>query len=215
LSWFRHVVSSSLCVLKRVGDAAIRLTAMPRVAAHLAAGAGTRFTGPVHKLLVTLHGVPVWEHSLGHVLAAGFDHVVVVTGAAALPLPAGVTVRHNANWAAGQATSVQHAVAAARDFGATAVTIGLADQPFVTSQAWRAVADAAADCHVVVAEYDGRPGPHPVRLDDHVWPLLPTEGDEGARALLGMHPEWLCRVPCLGSVDDIDTVEDLDRWKSC
>ena len=76
-------------------------------------------------------------------------------------------------------------------------------------------ADADDECHLVVAEYDGRPGPHPVRLDQHVWPLLPTEGDQGARALLELHPEWLCRVPCLGSGDDIDTVEDLDRWKSC
>jgi CTP:molybdopterin cytidylyltransferase MocA len=188
---------------------------MPRVAALLAAGGGTRFAGPVHKLLVTLHGRPVWEHSMGHLLDARFDEVVVVTGAAELPLPDGVTVRHNANWAAGQATSVQIAVAAARALGATAVTIGLADQPFVTAEAWRAVADADDRCHLVVAEYDGKPGPHPVRLDHHVWPLLPTEGDQGARELLGMHPEWLCRVPCLGSGDDIDTVEDLDRWKSC
>jgi molybdenum cofactor cytidylyltransferase len=91
----------------------------------------------------------------------------------------------------------------------------LADQPFVTADAWRAVTDADPDCRVVVATYDGRPGPHPVRLHRDVWPLLPTEGDEGARSLLEQHPEWRCRVPCLGSADDIDTVEDLARWKSC
>ena len=85
----------------------------------------------------------------------------------------------------------------------------------VTSDAWRDVGAAPATCRIVVAEYDGRPGPHPVRLHRDVWPLLPTDGDEGARSVLGLHPEWVCRVPCLGSVDDIDTVEDLDRWKSC
>jgi molybdenum cofactor cytidylyltransferase len=50
-----------------------------------------------------------------------------------------------------------------------------------------------------------------------VWPLLPTDGDEGARSLLRSHPEWVCHVPCIGSLDtvaDIDTPEDLHRWKS-
>ena len=50
----------------------------PRVAALLAAGGGARFQGPTHKLLAPLHGRPVWEHSLAHVMAAGFDHVVFV-----------------------------------------------------------------------------------------------------------------------------------------
>ncbi len=188
---------------------------MIRVAALLAAGAGTRFEGPSHKLLAKLGSRAVWEWSLLRVMGAGFDHVVVVTGAVPLPLPDDVEVRHNPDWAQGQATSVQVAVAAARDHGAHTVTIGLADQPFVTAEAWRAVTDADPDCRVVVATYDGRPGPHPVRLHRDVWPLLPTDGDEGARSLLEQHPEWRCRVPCLGSADDIDTVEDLARWKSC
>jgi len=192
---------------------------MPRVAALLAAGAGSRFHGSTHKLLVTVGAIPLWERSLSRAVAAGFDHVVVITGAVPLVLPDDtsdcVTIRHNPRWAEGQASSVQVAIEAARGFGATAVTIGLADQPFVTTQAWQAVAAADDECHIVVAEYDGRPGPHPVRLDEHVWPLLPTDGDEGARSLLEVHPEWLCRVACLGSGEDIDTVEDLDRWKSC
>jgi len=192
---------------------------MPRIAALLAAGAGSRFHSDTHKLLVRVGGTVLWERSLRRVVAAGFDHVVVVTGAVPLMLPAdtpaSVTIRHNSRWAEGQATSVQVAIRAAQEFGATAVSIGLADQPFVTTQAWQAVGDADATAHIVIATYDGRPGPHPVRLDDHVWPLLPHDGDEGARSLLELHPEWLHRIPCLGSGDDIDTVEDLDRWKSC
>ena len=137
-------------------------------------------------------------------------HVVVVTGALELALPADVestvVVRHNPEWARGQATSVRVAIATARELGADRITIGLADQPFVTAEAWRAVGAADDHCRVVVATYDGRPGPHPVRLHADVWPL---------RSLLELHPEWVCRVPCLGSVDDIDTVEDLARWKSC
>jgi len=185
------------------------------VAALLAAGGGTRFRGQSHKLLAPLKGRAVWLHALAHVLGAGFDHVVVVTGAAELELPATVMHRHNPRWAEGQAGSLQVAVQAARVLGAQALTVGLADQPFVPEAAWRAVRTADDQCRVVVAEYDGKPGPHPVRFAAEVWHALPTTGDEGARDLLRQHPDWVCRVPCLGSVDDIDTTEDLDRWKSC
>ena len=187
---------------------------MPTVAALLAAGGGSRFTGPTHKLLAPLHGRPVWQHALEHLLSAGFDRVVVVTGAVPLPLPPGVDERHNAQWQLGQAGSLRAALDYADEVGADSVTVGLADQPFVTSSSWTAVRDAP-DHPIVVAEYDGAVGPHPIRLARSVWPLLPCEGDEGGRSLIRLHPEWVYHVPCLGSAADIDTPEDLERWKSC
>jgi CTP:molybdopterin cytidylyltransferase MocA len=51
-------------------------------------------------------------------------------------------------------------------------------------------------------------------LHRDVWPLMPTSGDEGARPLLRAHPDWVQAVACLGSAADIDTLEDLARWKS-
>lgn len=188
---------------------------MPSVAALLAAGSGSRFGGPTHKLLMPLRGRPVWEHALEHLLSAGFDHVVVVTGAATLHLPAEVDERHNDRWHEGQAGSLRVAVDYAAAHGADAITVGLADQPFVTEQSWSAVRDAPLDCRIAVAEYEGTIGPHPIRWRHDVWPLLPHEGDEGGRSLIRLHPEWVCRVPCLGSSADIDTPEDLERWKSC
>lgn len=185
---------------------------MPRVAALLAAGAGARYAGREHKLLALLDGRPVWEWALHQVQAAGFDHVIVVTGHAELTVPGRAVVRHNDAWTTGQASSVQVAVEAARQLGAHHVTIGLADQPFVTAAAWRAVADAPADAHIVIATYDGSPGPNPVRLHREVWPLLPTSGDTGAREVIRDHPEWVYPVACVGSVADIDTLEDLARW---
>jgi molybdenum cofactor cytidylyltransferase len=192
---------------------------MATVAALLAAGGGTRFVGPQHKLLADLNGRPVWAWALQHVLAAGFDHVVLVTGAAELTLPAAdearVLRRHNPDWAQGQAGSVQLAVAAARELGADAVTIGLADQPFVTTEAWQAVRDAPAEYPLAIAVYDGVVGPNPVRLGEAAWSLLPTTGDAGARDIIRSRPQWVCRVDCVGSVADIDTLEDLARWRSC
>ncbi len=188
---------------------------MPSVAALLAAGRGARFGGPTHKLLAPLRGRPVWEHALEHLLSSGFDHVVVVTGAVELDLPGGVDERHNPLWHTGQASSLQQALAYANEHGADAVCVGLADQPFITGQSWTAVRDASHDCRIVVAEYDGAVGPHPIRVARSVWPFLPTDGDEGGRSLIRLHPEWVCRVPCLGSVADIDTPEDLERWKNC
>jgi CTP:molybdopterin cytidylyltransferase MocA len=190
------------------------------VAVLLSAGGGSRFHGTTHKLLADLHGRPVWRRALDHVLDAGFHHVIVVTGAIDLPgpqdvLPDAVVCVHNPAWATGQASSLQVAIRMADTLGAASVTVGLADQPFVTAASWSAVRSADPECRVVVAVYDGRPGPHPVRLGREVWPHLATSGDEGARSLLRLHPEWVCHVPCVGSTADIDTLEDLERWKSC
>ena len=117
----------------------------------------------------------------------------------------------NERWAQGQSTSLSRGIEAAQELGATAVVVGLGDQPFVTPDAWRAV--AGTDAAIGVATYDGRRG-HPVRLRHDVWDLLPSGGDEGARSLMGLRPDLVEAVPCDGSPIDIDTVEDLQRWQT-
>ena len=177
----------------------------------LAAGGGSRFRGSGHKLLAELDGRPVVVHALDGVLDAGFDEVIVVTGAVDLAdlVPPGVTVVHNPQWADGLATSLQAGIDAARRAGHEAVVVGLGDQPGVGARAWRAV--AASDASIAVATYDGRRR-NPVRLHRTVWPLLPATGDEGARTLMQVRGDLVGEVPCEGEPADIDTLEDLDRW---
>jgi CTP:molybdopterin cytidylyltransferase MocA len=189
------------------------------VAAVLAAGAGSRFEGPVHKLAAELDGVPIVDLAVGSAVAARIGAVLVVTGAHEPTLPTltdaladGRVVRvPNPDWSDGQATSLQVAVREARRRGAQAVVIGLADQPFVGPDAWRAVAGSTSP--IAVADYGDGPRT-PVRLHESVWQLLPTAGDHGARHLITMRPDLVERVPCAGSPADIDTLEELRSWQN-
>lgn len=180
----------------------------------LAAGAGTRFAGPQHKLLADLDGQSVISRALGSLVVASLDAVAVVTGAVDISGPVteangAISVIDNDRWESGIASSVRCAASWAAQHGHDAMVVGLADQPFVTSAAWQRVAASAAP--IAVGTYGGRRG-NPVRLAREVWPLLPYDGDEGARTLMRRFPEIVVPVVCEGLADDIDTVEDLRRW---
>ncbi len=186
------------------------------IAVILAAGAGSRFDGPGHKLLAPIGskgGISVIESSLANVLEAGFTRVVLVTGAVSLPDAVTRDPRilpvHNGRWSEGQSSSLRVGIEAARNIGASTVVVGLGDQPFIEPEAWRRV--ALSDSPIALASYAGRRG-HPVRLAASVWNLLPTHGDFGARDLIRMRPEQVSQVDCPGSSTDIDTQEDLAKW---
>lgn len=176
----------------------------------LAAGEGSRFGGETHKLLADLHGRPIVSWVVGNALEADLDDVYVVVGGVELAdaLPDGVTIVENHSWRDGQALSLRAGVAAAESDGHSAVVVGLGDQPLVPAEVWSAV--AAAEGVIVTASFGGRRSP-PVKLDEQVWPLLPLEGDEGARSLLRSRPELVTEISCEGSAFDVDTLADLER----
>ncbi|HEY4611083.1 MAG TPA: NTP transferase domain-containing protein, partial [Ilumatobacteraceae bacterium] len=123
-----------------------------------------------------------------------------------------VEVVHNPKWEEGQATSLHAGLRAAEVNGSDSAVVGLADQPFVPPSAWKNIAAAASAAPIVVATYGGVRGPNPVRLHASVWSEIPTDGDEGARSLMRLHPDWVDEVACDGSAADIDTLEDLRQW---
>jgi molybdenum cofactor cytidylyltransferase len=177
----------------------------------LCAGGGARFSGAEHKLLAPFRGRPLISWALDHALGAGLDETIVVVGSVDLDglLPPSVAVVENPEWPSGQASSLQAGLAAAGRAGHDVAVIGLGDQPLVPSTAWSSV--AATSSPIAVASFGGHRTP-PVRLAAAVWALLPTEGDEGARALMRARPDLVAVVPCEGEPLDIDTREDLTRW---
>ena len=183
----------------------------------LAAGRSARMGRP--KQLAELAGRPLLEHVLAALAAAPLDEVVVALGARAEAVLDRVDL-HGAvplvvpGWEEGMGSVLARAVAA-RGGGHAAAVVCLGDQPLVTAavveelvRAWRAGAGP-----VVAAAYHGRQG-HPKLFDRVTFPALERlRGDEGARALLARHPEWvtLVEVGALGSDVDVDDETGLAR----
>lgn len=174
----------------------------------LAAGAGTRFVGPQHKLRVVLDGIPLVRRCVDVACDSGVGPVFVVTGSEPLAdlLPPGVTEVRASDWSSGQSRSLAAAVRSLEATRVQAMVVGLADMPWVTATGWRAV--AGSDSPIAVATYGGHRRP-PVRIARSLWAELPTAGDEGASVLMRAHPELVAEVVVQGSGRDVDTVGDL------
>jgi CTP:molybdopterin cytidylyltransferase MocA len=182
----------------------------------LAAGAATRFGAT--KQLVELDGRPLLEHSIRAVTASPVGRVVVVLGAGADQVIAGVDP-HGADfvvcdrWDEGQSASLACGLAELSDCEAVVVTLG--DQPRLSPDAIRRVIAARAEgIDAVRATYHGDPG-HPVLLESSLFDRMrDVTGDHGARNLLLSVPTR--EVPCedLGGGEDVDTPAQLDALRA-
>ncbi len=187
---------------------------MTVAAAVLAAGRGSRLGGRTPKPLAELRGRPLVCWALDAATGADTHPVLLVVGrghrAVAAAAPAGVEIVRSTHWRRGIAHSLRAALTALTATPATAVCVGLADQPRVGADAYRRL--IAAHEHgatLAVATYHGTRA-NPVLLGRSLWPDAATlHGDVGARALMRDHD--VVEVDCTGTGDpaDVDTLDDL------
>jgi molybdenum cofactor cytidylyltransferase len=182
----------------------------------LAAGAASRFGGG--KQLAFLDGRPLLEHAVRAMTSAPVGRVIVVLGAEAEHVLAGVDL-HGADplvcerWSEGQSASLACGLAELADCEAVVVTLG--DQPRVSPAAIRRViAGRGNGAAAVRATYGSGPG-HPVLLERVLFDRLrDVSGDHGARNLL-MSVQTR-EIPCddLGGGADVDTPAELDALRA-
>jgi molybdenum cofactor cytidylyltransferase len=183
----------------------------------LAAGTSSRLGRP--KQLLILDDRPVIRHVVDEALTSTLDEVVVVLGAGAdavravLPSTGRLRTVVNADFAAGQASSLTCGLRAAA--GSDAVVVLLGDQPGIPAtviDAVVAVWNGERTTPMVQAAYGGHRA-HPTLIDRSIWWQLESlSGDRGARAVFEDHPEWVGAVEVGGDPpDDIDTEEDYQR----
>jgi nicotine blue oxidoreductase len=180
----------------------------------LAAGEGRRFGGA--KAVATLDGERLVDRAVRTLRAARVDRVYVVSGAAPLDVPGAVVV-DNPSWSEGMGSSLRVGLRALAELppDVVAAVVVPVDQPGLTPEAVaRLVRSVAGDGTLAVATYDGRPG-HPVVLGRAHWAAVSRQatGDVGARGYLRGNSSLVSYVESadVGSGDDVDTPEDLDR----
>jgi molybdenum cofactor cytidylyltransferase len=185
----------------------------------LAAGEARRFGS--QKLLATLDGRPLLQHAIDAANASCLEEIVVVLGADAEAVAAGVQpgrarLVRNADYASGMASSLQAGLRALDSRDHAAVVL-LGDMPGVTANL---IGDLVARGNktratAVISVWRGRRSP-PVVLHRSLWPAaLALHGDVGMREILGVRADVLelAVTEPLGSLEDIDTPEDHRRLR--
>ncbi|QIG81502.1 nucleotidyltransferase family protein [Stakelama tenebrarum] len=173
----------------------------------LAAGRSRRF-GDTDKLEQHFLHQPLAFHVVTALEAVPFQARVAVVSGTSLDFAArGYRVVHNDTPESGQSHSLALCTRAARELGARAVLVALADMPRVTAaHVWRLL-DEADGPDAVVASSDGHaPCPPALFGASHFDALESQQGDQGARALVraGHHV-----IASPAELVDIDTPGDL------
>ena len=183
----------------------------------LAAGRGSRFGGPQHKLEQPFDGSTVLGATLRHAIETQLP-VVVVTTAALVPLVAGllatrdILVLSAGEAARGMGCSI--AAGVVERSGAPGWIVLPGDMPLLRPDTMLAVATALEQHPVVYAQHRGRRG-HPVAFAAELYSeLILLDGDDGARRVLARYPSHGIEVDDPGVLLDVDTPSDLDLLKA-
>lgn len=182
----------------------------------LAAGRGSRFSGPHHKLAQPLGDISVLGQTIGHAIASRLPVVVVTTEPLAAEAARWVARRDivvlpevgsPGGQALGMGFSIAAGVAARADGGGWLVLPG--DMPLVRPDTLQRVAQGLGQHAVAYAQYQGRRG-HPVGFAAELFSeLVQLSGDEGARRLMARYPSQAIDVDDPGVLVDVDTTDDL------
>jgi molybdenum cofactor cytidylyltransferase len=182
----------------------------------LAAGRGSRFKAPEHKLLQPFGASTVLGSALEHAIESGLQVRVVTTAALSAEARRHVAQRDivelpeatgSAGELLGMGYSIASGVAASADAGGWLVLPG--DMPTVQPSSLLAVAGKLPQYAVVYAQYRGRRG-HPVGFAAELYSeLVQLSGDEGARRVVARYPSHGVEVDDAGVLVDVDTNDDL------
>lgn len=187
--------------------AAGRSARMGRAKATLAAGPGESF---ITQLVTTLLAAGLTDVCV--VVRAGDD--IVAPALAARGWSSTVRIVENpAADVAGQLSSVQAAVTAARAAGADGLLVVPVDMPLVTAATVRSLLETfgAARAPIVRAVHKGRHG-HPVIFSRLVFTdLLGADPNVGARAVVRTRGAMDVEVDDPGVLQDVDTPADYER----
>lgn len=191
---------------------------MRPVVVVLAAGKGSRFAGPTHKLGQALGDASVLDHALRTVLASHLPVVVVTTDAFAADVRRSVAARDivvlpavgtAADVPLGMGFSIAAGVSARPNASGWLVLPG--DMPMIQPSTLLIVARALEHHAIAYAQHRGRRG-HPVGFSSELYQeLTELSGDAGARRLLARYPSQGIEVADPGVLVDIDTEDDLAR----
>ncbi len=177
-----------------------------------AAGRGSRFGGPLHKLAQPFEGGTVLCATVRHAIQTQLPVVVVTTQALAPQLAAQLATRDivvlsDADAARGMGFSI--ATGVSERSGAPGWLVLPGDMPLVQPATLLAVATALEQYPVVYAQYRGRRG-HPVGFAAELYSeLVRLTGDDGARRVVARYPAFGQEVPDAGALMDLDTPADL------
>lgn len=183
----------------------------------LAAGKGSRFTGPEHKLAQHLGAATVLDTSLRNAIASHLQVIVVTTAEFAhrarrhiaardvIVLPDADAPGHRS---LGMGHSISVGVSARPQ--ASGWLVLPADMPLVLPTTLQTVARQLVQSPVVFAQFKGRRG-HPVGFSAELYSeLVALDGDEGARRIVARYPALGLEVDDPGVLLDVDTLADLE-----
>ena len=182
----------------------------------LAAGLGSRFEGPLHKLAQPLGAATVLGQTILHAIESRLPVVVVTTERLAAEAARWVASRdvvvvpevgRPAAALLGMGYSIAAGVSARPHAGGWLVLPG--DMPLVRPATLVAVADGLAHHAVVYAQHLGRRG-HPVGFSAELFSeLVQLRGDDGARRVAARYPSIGLELADPGVLFDVDTQADL------